>query len=108
PPAETVPEPHKREAAGKKEQPETPAPTTQAAKAPAEEPKPAEPEKPKPSEQATSGPAPADVGGKIFLQVAAVGRSEAEVLVEALKKKGFPALVGPGHNDTIFRVLVGP
>jgi hypothetical protein len=46
--------------------------------------------------------------GQTFLQVSAVGRPEAELLVEVLVKKGFPAAVAPGPNDNLFRVLVGP
>jgi len=46
--------------------------------------------------------------GQIFLQVAAVKRPEAELIVDVLKKKGFRAVVAPGPTDTLFRVLVGP
>ncbi len=60
------------------------------------------PEPPKPAAQPEPGP------GRIFLQVAAVGRPEAEVEVGILKKRGYPALVGPGPREGIFRVLVGP
>lgn len=46
--------------------------------------------------------------GQIFLQVSAVAKPEAELLVEVLSKKGFQAIVAPGPNDKLFRVLVGP
>lgn len=72
--------------------------------------KPATPPVPKPAAEpaapaaAFSEPAP----GQSFLQVAAVKRPEAELIVDVLKKKGFPAMVAPVPNDTLFRVLVGP
>lgn len=46
--------------------------------------------------------------GQMYLQVLAVAKPEAEVLAEVLGKKGFRAMVAPGPNDKIFRVLVGP
>jgi len=46
--------------------------------------------------------------GQTFLQVAAVKRPEAELIVEVLKKKGFPAITAPVPNESLFRVLVGP
>jgi cell division septation protein DedD len=46
--------------------------------------------------------------GQTFLQVAAVRRPEAELIVDVLKKKGFPALTAPVPNESLFRVLVGP
>ena len=48
------------------------------------------------------------IPGQIYIQVLAVARPEAEVLVDVLAKKGFQALVAAGPNDKIFRVLVGP
>ena len=48
------------------------------------------------------------IPGLIYIQVLAVARPEAEVLVDVLAKKGFKALVAAGPNDKIFRVLVGP
>jgi cell division septation protein DedD len=53
-------------------------------------------------------PAPATSAGGLYLQVAAVGRAEAEVEVAALRKRGFPALVGAGPSKELFRVLIGP
>jgi cell division septation protein DedD len=47
--------------------------------------------------------------GQTFLQVAAVGRTEANALAEVLSRKGFHAhaVAKPGSNDT-YRVLIGP
>ena len=52
--------------------------------------------------------APVAGPGQMYLQVAAVGRPDADNLVGTLKKRGFAAVVGPGPNESIFRVLVGP
>lgn len=83
-----------------------PAPVAAAAKPPAETPKPAAAPPPKPAA------APAGVvqpeAGQAYLQVAAVRRPDAETLVNELRKKEFSAVVGPGPNETLFRVLVGP
>lgn len=47
--------------------------------------------------------------GQTFLQVAAVGKPQAEMLVEVLKEKGFPALIAPvGTDGQRYRTLVGP
>ncbi len=46
--------------------------------------------------------------GQTFLQVSAINRPEAELLVEVLQKKGFRAILAPGPKENIFRVLVGP
>jgi len=61
-------------------------------------------------ESARPAPAPAaaPAAGGLYLQVAAVGRAEAEVEVAALRKRGFPALVGAGPSQSLFRVLIGP
>ena len=81
---------------------------------PAEKP-PAAPEpKPAPAAPFEVKPAPPPVAappagsGQMYLQVAAVAKPDAEILVDTLKKRGLPALIGPGPSDTIFRVLVGP
>ena len=44
----------------------------------------------------------------MFLQVSAVARPEAELLVDVLVKKGFRAAVARGPNELLYRVLVGP
>jgi hypothetical protein len=46
--------------------------------------------------------------GSLFLQVAAVGRAEADVVAKVLRSKGHATWIAPGDKDTIFRVLVGP
>ena len=46
--------------------------------------------------------------GQMFLQVSAVARAEADILVDLLTKKGFHAMVAPGPNENLYRVLVGP
>jgi cell division septation protein DedD len=44
-----------------------------------------------------------------FVQVAAVTKAEdAQSLVDALKKKEYPAFVAPAANDKLLRVQVGP
>jgi cell division septation protein DedD len=80
---------------------------------------------PAPSEtQAAATPArpaeaprkPADaappVPGQTFIQVAAVKKPEAEVIVDVLKKRGFLAQVAPvvpgQPDDALWRALVGP
>jgi DedD protein len=47
--------------------------------------------------------------GGYFVQVAAVSKQEdAEALVDALKKKDYPAFVAPQTADKLFRVQLGP
>jgi cell division septation protein DedD len=46
--------------------------------------------------------------GQVYLQVIAVARTEAEMFVEVLVRKGFRAAMAPGPTDKIMRVLVGP
>jgi DedD protein len=43
-----------------------------------------------------------------YWQVVATVRPDAEIISEALNKKGFHALVSPAPKEGIFRVLVGP
>jgi cell division septation protein DedD len=43
-----------------------------------------------------------------YWQVVATSRPDAEIISEALGKKGFRSIVAPGPRDGIFRVLVGP
>jgi len=65
--------------------------------------KPAEPPAPAPQDT-TGGPQP----GRTYLQVAATTAPEAELEVDVLKKRGFPALMAPVPNGNAYRVLVGP
>ena len=56
-------------------------------------------------------PAPASTGALAgtYLQLAAVPKAEADLLVSVLRKKGFGAATGAGPKDSnLFRVLVGP
>ena len=46
--------------------------------------------------------------GETYLQVTAVKRPEAELLVEVLGRKGFKAGITPAPIEGSFRVLVGP
>jgi cell division septation protein DedD len=48
--------------------------------------------------------------GQAFLQVAAVGKADAEILVGILRKKDFAAAMaaGPSEKEKLYRVLVGP
>jgi cell division septation protein DedD len=101
--------------------PEKPAEKTEAKpEARKEEPKkeaavkqPAPKEEPK-KEETKAAAAGSEVGmgvppkGSYFLQVAAVGRAEADLLVKVLKGKGFNTWIAPSDNEQIFRVLVGP
>ena len=48
------------------------------------------------------------IPGDTYLQVAAVDRGMAEVLVEVLHRKGFQAEVAFGATEDVFRVIVGP
>jgi len=72
-----------------------------------------EPPAPQPVEtaQKPAGPLP-PAPGQTFLQVGAVKRPEAEVIVDVLKKRGFSARVAPvvvgQPEDALWRVLVGP
>jgi cell division septation protein DedD len=116
PPRETKPKPETR----KKEDPITAPPL-------AEEPKP-KPEVKKPAEESkadkkkddkkskkekaeTPTPAPVSSGAisGTYLQLAAVPKAEADLLISVLRKKGFSAAAGPGpEGSNLFRVLVGP
>jgi cell division septation protein DedD len=79
--------------------PATPADT--ASKAP--EPPPAE------TKPVAADPVTAPANGGYYVQVAAVSKQEdAQALVEALKKKQYPAFTGNGSSDKLFHVQVGP
>ena len=74
-------------------------------------------EKPKPSpsrQQATPAPPPArasltgDPAPGDYWQVVATARPDAEIITEALTKKGFHAVMAPAPKDGVFRVLIGP
>lgn len=46
--------------------------------------------------------------GGLYLQLGALERGFARVLVEGLRSMGFAAIVAPGPSERVFRVLVGP
>ncbi len=79
------------------------------------EPKKPEPKKPEPRKEEPKA-APAKVEsrtgeppkGSLFLQVAAVGRAEADVVAKVLKGKGYSIWIAPSDKDAVVRVLVGP
>ncbi|HYL73223.1 MAG TPA: SPOR domain-containing protein [Bryobacteraceae bacterium] len=99
PPAETKPADTKAAETTHPEQP-PPAPvkdTKPPAIAPAAAP-------PKPAPAPTSGEPPAGD----YWQVVATTRPDAEIITQALSKKGFHAVIAPVPNDTRVRVLVGP
>lgn len=91
--------------------PETPKPTPEPASKKAE---------PPPAEEPKSAPAPVThsqvalsptgepAAGQTFLQVVASTRPDCEIIVDVLKRKGFPALMAPIPKSELWRVLVGP
>jgi cell division septation protein DedD len=46
--------------------------------------------------------------GERYLQVLATARTEADLVAETLRKKGYTAHVTSGPSPALFRVLVGP
>ena len=70
--------------------------------------------KPKPSPSPARGcrPVHAAAAGEPssgqYWQVVATARPDAEIIAEALGKKGFHVVLAPAPKDGIFRVLVGP
>jgi len=89
--------------------PAKPAPTVKQAREPKPKPAPAPPpSSPTPapaSERAglTGQPSSGD-----YWQVVATARPDAEIIAEALTKRGFHAILSPAPKDGVFRVLVGP
>ena len=71
---------------------------------------------PEPAVETAPAPAPENAPvvlaqpqpGQMFLQVSAVAKPEADILVDLLTKKGFHAMVAAGPNESLYRVLVGP
>jgi cell division septation protein DedD len=53
-------------------------------------------------------PAPAEPSGAMWLQLAALKRSDADNLVKTLREQHFPAVVANSSKADLFRVLVGP
>jgi hypothetical protein len=77
------------------------APPSQADRAPA-------PQVKEPTPVASVSRSERRISGGAYLQIAAVDRGMAEVLVEVLRRKGFQAEVASGATEDIFRVVVGP
>ncbi|MGH9721174.1 MAG: SPOR domain-containing protein [Bryobacteraceae bacterium] len=86
-------------------QPVQPSPSGQTAATPPEPSKPSAP----PAEEASGAPKLAEPApGETYLQVAAPKRGAADGVIEALRKKGITAVLGPGPDADTVRVLVGP
>ena len=115
-----VPSPSAGAAEPKKEDPvRLPPPVAEIAKPVAETPKAEakkkddkkEEKKKEDKKAADPAPAPASTGALVgtYLQLAAVPKTEADLLISVLRKKGFSAAAGAGPKDSnLFRVLVGP
>jgi len=86
---------------------EAPGTTPPAAAKPAESAPPAPPPAPERA-AAEESPAAQPAPGQTFLQLAAVRLPEAELMVDVLKRRGFPARIAPVPDKPEFRVLVGP
>lgn len=71
-------------------------------------PKKAEPKKETPAPSAAETKTGNPPKGSLFLQVAAVGRAEADVVAKVLRGKGYAIWIAPTEKDNIYRVLVGP
>jgi cell division septation protein DedD len=66
----------------------------------------------KPSPEREAAPERAPLAGQLaggqYWQVVATSRPDAEIIAEALSRKGFHAVLAPAPKDGVFRVLVGP
>ena len=82
------------------------APTVAPTPRPTPAPTPAPPASTAKSTALASGGEPAP--GQTFLQVVASTRPDCEIIVDVLKRKGFQAIIAPGPNEKLYRVLVGP
>lgn len=61
-----------------------------------------------PSPDDTTPASSATVAAGSYLQIAALKRQDADHMVEVLRKRGYPALLGESPKEGLFRVLVGP
>ena len=75
---------------------------------PPPEPKIVEPPKPKPPVASAVAGSVSNPGSGTYVQVVAVDMEGANSWVGTLRGKSFSAMVAPGPNDKIFRVLIGP
>jgi len=64
--------------------------------------------KPFPDRDATPERALSGLPGGQYWQVVATTRPDAEIIAEALARKGFHAVLAPAPKDGMYRVLVGP
>ena len=62
----------------------------------------------KPAPAAANHAQPSEPSSGQYWQVVATARPDAEIIAEALSKKGFHATLAPAPKDGVFRVLVGP
>jgi cell division septation protein DedD len=107
PPAQT-PAPSKPQAAAATKEDSTPLLGSKAA-AKSTHPQPDDPEAPGPSPVVSGHDSFTPQAGETFLQVAAVGRDEAEGISDVLRKKGFRAHAVPKPgNAKLYRVIIGP
>jgi cell division septation protein DedD len=90
-------------------QPEAPLPLrAQPEPARAKETKPKPSPTPPPATPTQHAAAAGDPASGEYWQVVATARPDAEIIAEALGKKGFHVVLSPAPKDGIFRVLVGP
>ena len=68
----------------------------------------APPAKPAKSADTVVRTVPTEPGPGEYWQVVATSRPDAEIVTEALVKKGFKAMLAPAPKEGMFRVLVGP
>jgi cell division septation protein DedD len=101
-------------------EPASSAPTEAAAREP-EQPKPEEPVRASSGRQTEEAAKPSAApaapeasglhepqSGETYLQVLATARTEADLVAESLRKKGYAAHVTTSPSPTLFRVIVGP
>jgi cell division septation protein DedD len=93
-------------------QPEAPAPAPAKPRASATKETKPKPSPAPPPSPASTEPVHAAAAGEpssgVYWQVVATARPDAEIIAEALGKKGFHVVLAPAPKDGIFRVLVGP
>jgi cell division septation protein DedD len=95
--------------------PSTPPEITRPVQVEAPAPAPAKVVKPKPSPASSPVASPVqraagagEPASGDYWQVVATARPDAEIIAEALGKKGFHVVLAPAPKDGVFRVLVGP
>ena len=81
-------------------------PTTAASKL--AEPAPRSPPQPAPAATQTNAEVTAPLLNQVYLQAGSVEVGVAQVIVEGLRQRGVPSIVGIGINNKVARILVGP